>query len=209
VSWTARQRAQTPEATTAWAMDVFDTAGVPRQCFCHAMANPGRNPLARRCGSVPGPYRHEPNSGRFPRWSASGRRGRFVREVGSRALWSDGAVLKSRWDVVNCRCREVDRAAGVRRPVEGARAAGVRRPVEGARAAGVRRPFENATLPVAIAHGKHVRRQTAREHFLYVFKAGLTVRTALPVYGLPAYDRGTSCGEAGTRKSAGRNTDWP
>jgi hypothetical protein len=39
--------------------------------------------------------------------------------------------------------------------------------------------------------------------------AGLTVRTALPVYGLPAYDRGTSCGEAGTRKSAGRNTDWP
>jgi hypothetical protein len=28
------------------------------------------------------------------------------------------------------------------------------------------------------------------ENFLYVFKAGLTARTALPVYGLPAYDRG-------------------
>jgi hypothetical protein len=27
------------------------------------------------------------------------------------------------------------------------------------------------------------------ENFLYVFKAGLTARTAPPVYGLPAYDR--------------------
>jgi hypothetical protein len=28
------------------------------------------------------------------------------------------------------------------------------------------------------------------ENFLYVFKAALTARAALPVYGLPAYDRG-------------------
>jgi hypothetical protein len=34
------------------------------------------------------------------------------------------------------------------------------------------------------------------ENFLYVFKAGLTARTALPVYGLPAYDRGRLTGEA-------------
>jgi hypothetical protein len=57
--WTARQRMDIG-SNSGVAMEAFNIAGVPRQSFCHAVANAGRNPLARWCEGVPGAYRHEP-----------------------------------------------------------------------------------------------------------------------------------------------------